>query len=206
MVQLNGEFYANARSQGNLAHLRGFRSNNLGKQQHPRVPYRVVADSKAMGELMSQELIDVIAKNNKAGRATRAIVPCGPMAWYEPFTRKVNAEKLSLKKLTVFHMDECLDWQGRLLPKDHPLNFRSTMERVFYGPINTKLNVPTKQRFWDGAGKHAGLSQAILARAGGHLSRRLGPGWPYRIQSGAAGTVQHGDDRSTPPSGNADPE
>lgn len=114
----------------------------------PRVKYRIVADSRAMGELMSQELIDAVAENNRAGRPTRAIVPCGPMAWYEPFTRKVNAGRVSLRALTVFHMDECLDWQGRLLPRHHPLNFRTTMEQVFYGPVDPALAVPEAQRFW----------------------------------------------------------
>ncbi len=114
----------------------------------PRVKYRIVADSREMGEVMSQELVDLIVANNRKHRPTRAIIPCGPMAWYEPFARKVNAAGVSLKKLTVFHMDECLDWQGRPLPKNHPFNFRSTMERVFYGPIDCRLAVPERQRFW----------------------------------------------------------
>jgi glucosamine-6-phosphate deaminase len=114
----------------------------------PRVGYRIVADSQAMGELMSQELVDAVAGNNGRGLPTRAIVPCGPMAWYAPFCRKVNAMRLSLRNLTVFHMDECLDWQGRLLPKAHPLNFRTTMEQGFYGPIDPTLAVPVAQRFW----------------------------------------------------------
>jgi glucosamine-6-phosphate deaminase len=114
----------------------------------PRMPYRIVADSAAMGERMSQDLIDVIVANNRQDRPTRAIVPCGPMAWYEPFTRKVNQGGISLKRLTVFHMDECLDWQGRLLPRTHPLNFRATMEQVFYGPVSHALAVPEAQRFW----------------------------------------------------------
>lgn len=33
----------------------------------PRMKYRLVADSRAMGELMSQELIDVVVENNRAG-------------------------------------------------------------------------------------------------------------------------------------------
>lgn len=115
---------------------------------HPRVSYRVVADSRAMGEMMSRELIDLIVENNRRGHPTRAIVPCGPMAWYEPFTRQVNAARVSLQDLTVFHMDECLDWQGRLLPKAHPLNFRTTMEQIFYGPVEPALAVPEAQRFW----------------------------------------------------------
>ena len=55
---------------------------------------------------------------------------------------------MSLARLTVFHMDECLDWQGRPLPKDHPYNFRTFMERHFYGGIPPALNVPEAQRLW----------------------------------------------------------
>jgi glucosamine-6-phosphate deaminase len=47
-------------------------------------------------------------------------------------------------------MDECLDWQGRPLPDGHPMNFRSTMERVFYRPIPDRLSVPVDQRIWPG--------------------------------------------------------
>ncbi len=117
---------------------------------HPelRVPYRQVADSKEMGALMARELVEVIEENNKQGRETRAIIPCGPSCWYEPFRSQVNASGVSLKRLHVFHMDECLDWQGRPLPAGHPYNFKTFMERHFYGGIRPELAVPEPQRFW----------------------------------------------------------
>jgi glucosamine-6-phosphate deaminase len=55
---------------------------------------------------------------------------------------------VSLARVTVFHMDECLDWQGRPLPRDHPYNFRTFMERHFYGGIASELAVPERQRHW----------------------------------------------------------
>ena len=121
-----------------------------GLEAHPdrRVPFQIVEDSVAMGELMVQTLIDEIAANNAAGKDTRAILPCGPSCWYEPFCRTVNEQRVSLKRLTVFHMDECLDWQGQLLPKDHPYNFRGFMEQRFYGGIHADLAVPQAQRHW----------------------------------------------------------
>jgi glucosamine-6-phosphate deaminase len=48
----------------------------------------------------------------------------------------------------VFHMDECLDWQGRILPRGHPYNFRTFMERHFYGGIPKDRNVAEDRRFW----------------------------------------------------------
>ena len=117
---------------------------------HPglRVPFRMVEDPREMGRLMAQELVDLVAARDAEGRATRVIVPCGPNGWYAPWTELVNARGVSLARLTVFHMDECLDWQGRPLPKNHPYNFRTFMERHFYGGIRPELNVPEAQRLW----------------------------------------------------------
>lgn len=117
-------------------------------RHHPRVRYRIVRDSAEMGEVMAAELADQVEGNNRKGLPTRAIVPCGPMAWYAPFARRVNERRISLRRLTVFHMDECLDWQGRLLPEGHPLNFRWVMEQLFYKPIDSELAVPEEQRYW----------------------------------------------------------
>ena len=117
-------------------------------RHNPRVPFEVVETREEMGRKMAGELVEEVAKNNTLGRPTRAIIPCGPSCWYEPFGEMVNSGKVALRKLVVFHMDECLDWQGNLLPKGHPYNFRSAMERVFYGPIRPELAVPEQNRFW----------------------------------------------------------
>ncbi len=101
-----------------------------------------------MAQLMARELIDLIAANNAAHRPTRAIVPCGPSGWYRPFTDLVNAGGISLRGLVVFHMDECLDWQARELPREHPYSFRGFMERHFYDPVHPELAVPEAQRHW----------------------------------------------------------
>jgi glucosamine-6-phosphate deaminase len=113
-----------------------------------RIPYRQVADSMIMGSLMAEELAAIIENNNQSGLMTRAIIPCGPKCWYAPFAALVNSRGISLKNLVVFHMDECLDWQGQLLPRNHPYNFRTFMERFFYGPIFAELSVPENQRKW----------------------------------------------------------
>jgi glucosamine-6-phosphate deaminase len=117
---------------------------------HPgrRVPLRIVSDSEEMGRVMAAELADLVEARNARGADTRAIVPCGPSSWYRPWSELVNARGLSLRRLTVFHMDECLDWQGRALPRGHPYNFRTFMEEHFYGGIPAGLNVPEARRFW----------------------------------------------------------
>jgi glucosamine-6-phosphate deaminase len=118
--------------------------------KHPdlKIPFRAVSDSNEMGELIAREFVAEIKAASDDGKPFRAIVPCGPKCWYEPFTRIVNDEKVSLQHLTVFHMDECLNWQGKLLPKNDPYNFRTFMEKFFYGDIQPKFAVPQHQRFF----------------------------------------------------------
>jgi len=118
------------------------------ERHETRIALRIVADGREMGSLMARELADVVAANNDAGRPTRAIVPCGPSSWYAPWVAEVNRRRLSLRDLTVFHMDECLDRDGRPLPPSHPYNFRAFMERHFYAGIDENLAVPPAQRMW----------------------------------------------------------
>lgn len=113
-----------------------------------RVPLRIVKDSAEMGRVMAEELAQEIECANREGRVFRAIIPCGPNCWYKPFGEIVNARNISLKNFVVFHMDECLDWQGQLLHKDDPYNFRSFMEKNFYDVIRPELAVPPEQRFF----------------------------------------------------------
>jgi len=119
-------------------------------ENHPnlKIPFRICKDSESMGRLMARELVDEIKIHNEKGEITRAIIPCGPSCWYKPFTDLVNAEKVSLKHLQVFHMDECLDWQNLELPKNHPYSFRGYMEKHFYAPVYPELQVLEVNRFW----------------------------------------------------------
>ena len=117
---------------------------------HPdlKIPFQMVSNSEEMGKLMAKDFTNYIKKANSEGKAYRAIVPCGPKCWYAPFSEIVNKENISLKNLIVFHMDECLDWEGKLLPKNHPYNFRTFMETNFYDSINEGLRVPYENRFF----------------------------------------------------------
>ena len=122
-------------------------------ENHPeaKIKFRLIDNSAAMGKLMARELVDEIQSNNQQGKITRAIIPCGPSCWYGPFTELVNQEQVSLINLIVFHMDECLDWQGRELPRNHPYNFRGFMEKHFYDPVNNDLVTPDQNRMWPNA-------------------------------------------------------
>ena len=133
-------------------------------ENHPdsKIPFRLCQDSAEMGAIMAQELVDEIQRNNRTGESTRAIIPCGPSCWYQPFTELVNREGVSLRDLVVFHMDECLDWQGRELPRQHPYSFRGFMEQHFYDPVRQELSVPDRHRIWLDASNIEKVRKQIL--------------------------------------------
>src|SRR5690348_1102621 len=85
---------------------------------HPkcRLPLRMCATPVEMAELMAAELVNEIASARGRNQPLRLIIPCGPSGWYQPFTNLVNRQRVQMDHVTVFHMDECLDWQGKTLP------------------------------------------------------------------------------------------
>ncbi len=122
--------------------------DQLETHRDRKVPFRVCKDSNEMGMVMARELVDAIEAHAGEGRPMRVIIPCGPACWYKPFTDLVNARRVSLHGLEVFHMDECLDWQARELPRNHPYSFRGFMERFFYDPMDPTLAVREENRVW----------------------------------------------------------
>jgi len=134
-------------------------------EHHParKVPFRLVQDSAAMGALMARELVEEIEAANRRGEELRAVIPCGPSSWYQPFTTLVNDRGVSLRRFVVYHMDECLDWQGRELPRAHPYSFRGFMERHFYEPVRPDLAVPEENRMWLSPSTMEHVREAIQA-------------------------------------------
>lgn len=115
---------------------------------HPdlKVSFEMVKDSAEMGYVMAKEFASDIAGANREGRIYRAIVPCGPKSWYVPFAKIINEERISLKNVEIFHMDECLDWEGKLLAENDPFNFKTFMLEYFYAPIDDELAVLPENR------------------------------------------------------------
>lgn len=129
-----------------------------------KVPLRIVKDAKELGEVMARDFVEDIKQANKEGRRYAAIVPCGPKEWYEPFTRMVNEERVSLKNMTVFHMDENLDWEGKLLHPEDPSNFKSFMVKFFYEPVADGLAVLEENRHFLTPDNYRQVSEMILER------------------------------------------
>lgn len=98
--------------------------------------YREVAD------LMLEE----IKANNAKGVPTKWIVPAGPIDQWPHFIERVHAERISLKNLWIFMMDEYLDWESRLIPEDAPYgSLHAVMKKQVFSRIDPELMCPAEQ-------------------------------------------------------------
>ena len=163
--------------------------------RHPKAKLRlrILSTPRDIYEDIAVTMIDELKSNNSANRLTRWILPCGPRGQYPIFTEKVNRERISLRNLHVFHMDDHLDWQGRHLPLDHPYSYKGWMTRNFYDQIDQAINVPLDQRHFPEVSRLDAMSEAITQVGGidlvfggigyrGHIAFNEPPRSPwYRI-------------------------
>jgi multiple sugar transport system permease protein len=134
-------------------------------ENHPEAKVRIkILDSPDdVHRWTARDMADEVKANNAAGRPTRWILPCGPTRQYPYFVQHVNEEQISLRRVHVFHMDDCLDWEGRHVPLDHPFSYQGWMRRHFYDPVDPELAVPEGQRHFPSVYDIDAISRIISA-------------------------------------------
>jgi glucosamine-6-phosphate deaminase len=134
-------------------------------ENHPdlKIKLKILDTKEEVLRWAADDLIKEVKRNNKAGKATNWILPCGPTKHYPMFADIVNKERISLKNMHVFHMDDLLTWETKLLPLNHPLSFQGWMRKVFYDPVDPELAVPEEQRHFPDPEDIHGVSRAIEA-------------------------------------------
>jgi glucosamine-6-phosphate deaminase len=135
---------------------------------HPqaKVKLKIVPTASALYQAFADTLLEEVQRHNAAGQPTCWILPCGPRGQYPLFIERVNRERVSLKNVHIFHMDDHLDWQGRPLPLDHPFSLKGWMLKHFYAPIAPDLNVPEEQRYFPCVSRLDEMAEKI-AQVGG---------------------------------------
>ncbi len=137
-------------------------------ENHPqaKVKIKILPAPDDVHRWTARQMADEVKANNAAGRPTRWILPCGPTKQYPYFVQMVNEERISLRNVHVFHMDDFLDWQARPLPLDHLFSYQGWMRRHFYGPVDPELAVPEEQRHFPSVSAIDAISEAIQAVGG----------------------------------------
>jgi glucosamine-6-phosphate deaminase len=94
----------------------------------------------------ADDMAGTVEARNAEGLRTVFIVPVGPVGQYPLFVERVNARRISLKRVWFINMDEYLDDEDRYIAETSPLSFRAFMARTVYGRLDPDLVMPEPQR------------------------------------------------------------
>ena len=103
------------------------------------VPIEIYENSDEMFEVLARRTIDLIKKNNEAGKVTRIAWPIGPKRNFPILVRLTNEENVSWKNTINYQVDEWLSWDGRKLPADNPFNLEQYLRRELIQKIRPDL-------------------------------------------------------------------
>jgi glucosamine-6-phosphate deaminase len=141
-------------------------ANDLENHSEKKVKVKILKTPEDVHRWVAQDMVKEVKRNNAEGRLTRWILPCGPTGHYPYFIKTVNEERISLKNVIVFHMDNFLDWQGRPLPANHQFDLEGWMRKNFYEPVASELEVPEEQRHFPNVYKIDEISERIREAGG----------------------------------------
>lgn len=114
------------------------------------VPLRIFADREALYADFAETMLAEVRAAAAAGRPCRLIVPVGPRGQYPIFVGLCNRERVDLRHVHLFAMDEYLDWQGRYIPVGHPLSFRGFLRRSLVEALDPACGLlPDRLQFPD---------------------------------------------------------
>ena len=113
-----------------------------------KIPVFAKSSSEEVFRLMADIMADTIVEHNKEGKNTVFIVPVGPVGQYPFFVERVNKERISLKNVYFFNMDEYMVDENTCIDENDRLSFRLFMKNTVYSKIDEELNIPESHRFF----------------------------------------------------------
>lgn len=133
--------------------------------EHSDLSFDLVEDHAALNRKIAREIAGRIRTNNEAGRETTMILPVGPID-YTFLAEICNAERIDLRGLRVYMMDEYVGEDGTVIPEDHPLSFRRYMKESLLDGLDEDLGMDMEQISFPDAATTEELSREILEMGG----------------------------------------
>jgi glucosamine-6-phosphate deaminase len=150
--------------------------------EHPNPDFRIalVDDATDFYTRFAGDFVDRVRDARDAGRELVAILPVGPMPQYAIAARIINTERLSLRHLHTFNMDEYANEDGVTAPVSWPGSFQRAMLDGFFGLVDSELRPPEDQIHFPTSGAIADYSARIEALGGADVCYG-GIGWSGHI-------------------------
>lgn len=115
---------------------------------------------------MALTMFREIVRHNAKGEKTVFIVPVGPTQQYPILAKLINSQRVSLKDVHFFNMDEYLTNPYERIDDGDPMSFHGRMNRDFYDRVDKELVMPPSQRHFPEPGREAEYDR-MLADFGG---------------------------------------
>jgi glucosamine-6-phosphate deaminase len=158
----------------------------IGREQlaeHPNPQFRVsiVDDAREFYTRFAADLVGRIRAASEEDRPFVAILPVGPMPQYEIAAEMINTERLSLRHVHTFNMDEYANEDGDTAPLSWPGSFQRAMFEGFFDRIDRELwppeaqiHFPTREAIGDYSARLDALGGADVCYGGigwsGHIA------------------------------------
>jgi glucosamine-6-phosphate deaminase len=162
------------------ARVRAIPRERLSEHANPDFRIRLEDDRDAFYAAFAEDLLGRIRAARDEGRELTLILPVGPMPQYEIAVRAINEERLSLRHVHTFNMDEYADQDGRTAPASWPGSFARAMWERFFGRIDAELRPPEEQIHFPSHDTIGDYSERIADRGGADACYG-GIGWSGHI-------------------------
>lgn len=116
--------------------------------KNSKINLDIEKNNEVIFQLLANQFIETIEKNNKIGDNTVIICPVGPVGHYKYLVEKINELKLDLTSTWFINMDEYLTDDGKWISEDNVLSFRGYMKKNVYNLIDIDLVMPEEQRIF----------------------------------------------------------
>jgi glucosamine-6-phosphate deaminase len=160
--------------------VRAIRREDITTHPNPDFNIGVIDHHDAFYRAFADDLIDRIVAARDADETLVAILPVGPVPQYEIAARIINEDRISLKHVHTFNMDEYADEDGQTAPISWVGSFQRAMWNNFLGRIDSDLRPPERQIHFPTSDEIATYS-AQIEDAGGADVCYGGIGWAGHI-------------------------
>jgi glucosamine-6-phosphate deaminase len=152
----------------------------LTEHPNPDFRIRIEDDRAAFYRAFADDFLGRIRSARDESRDFVAIVPVGPMPQWRLAARTINEERLSLRHVHTFNMDEYANEDGVTAPRSWPGSFARAMWEHFFGLIDEELRPPEAQIHFPDDRNVADYSK-LIEDAGGADACYGGIGWSGHI-------------------------
>jgi glucosamine-6-phosphate deaminase len=139
-------------------------AGELGKGT--KVKVTVKTDMASIGEAIAEDMFLEIVAAKIEGREATLIVPVGPVDQFPILAKRINKERLSIRDVVLINMDEYLTEDDPWIPIEHPLSFRSYMNRLFYDLLDPQLAPKPDNRVFPDPQRCDEIGKLIQSRGG----------------------------------------